>query len=150
MKSPSNTTVYVLALSKTPRQPEIQVNNNKMGDKETESVHKQLNSKSSSPDVQLRNKISNFVDQLHLEHKQECRTTTMSLEQASHQIHSKVSAPGYKEVQHRVDQAVVEAEKFHAAIEATTGMDNLQYKDCNLTQGADSTLAQILQLTLMD
>ena len=59
-------------------------------------------------------KISDFVDQLRIEYEEE--------EEIPRQPRSSVNTPGFEEAQKRLDNAVLQAEKFKASLEKPPGM----------------------------
>ena len=71
----------------------------------------------------LIKKISNFVDQLRIEHEHESpRNEGFSPPPV---VRSTVTAPGYEDAQKRAERAVIKAEKFRAAIETKPAGSNL-------------------------
>ena len=58
-------------------------------------------------------KISNFVEQLRIEHEEE---------EIPRRPRSSVNTPGFEEAQKRVDNVVLQAEKFKASLENPPGM----------------------------
>ena len=131
VKSPSDTTIYALALNRVtsrfrdrqdmvPINNQLQLNNkSSLIDKDSVLVMDQgveqsrKRSETNSTDVMM--KISNFVDQLRIEHDQE-------EEEEARCPKSKISAPGLDDVQKRMEQVIIETEKFQAAVEKPPSM----------------------------
>ena len=161
IKSPSDTTIYVQALKRTPVQPNTTspgqnipicqavekdgsvnvVNSNQRG----------ISSSRACEDPEIMRKISDFVDQLRINH--EMSSQTQSPEQNQH-LKSTVNAPGFDEAQRRTDRAIIEAEKFKASVEAPAGTnfqinESLNDNLLNL-QGEVSSVHQQIGLGLTD
>ena len=71
--------------------------------------------RSNNTDVMI--KISNFVDQLHLEHEQHSNEV-----EHENRPRSTVIAPGLEDAQKRMEHAIVETEKFKATVEKPPGV----------------------------
>ena len=68
---------------------------------------------------ELINKISNFVEQVRIEQRED-EPATMSLEVC---MRSSVNAPGFEDAQKCMENTIVETEKFRANIEKLPGME---------------------------
>ena len=142
IKSPSDTTVYAPTLQKV--NPRFQnVENIEMGVNTKDCLcnvtsgsllsrlAKEIDrtKKTDKSEDQIMQKISNFVDQLHLEQEGkevEDNEQQQDVVAPASQLRSAVSAPGYEEVKRHSEQAVIEAEKFRATIETTLKGRSLQ------------------------
>ena len=87
------------------------------------------------PDLML--KISNFVDQMRLQNDQ-----VDEMDQRGRQPRSSVNAPGLDNAQKRMEQAIVEAEKYKAAIEKPPGRDFNIYQPIMQNSNMTTTLEQ--------
>ena len=149
VKSPSDTTIYVPALNKIRnsqqttalankqtmvdisqefgRLDQIGVHANGECDNMNRTARQTENQKGIGDNMgkeqhistDLMNKISNFVEQIRIEQQEEGNNT--SPEPA--RMRSAVSAPGFDEAQKRMDNAIVETEKFRASLEKPPGME---------------------------
>ena len=76
----------------------------------------QVSQSQQTDSLNVMQKISDFVDQLRIEHDE-------GMSSAARQgPRSCVNAPGYEEAQRRTDQVILQAEKFRADIERPPGM----------------------------
>ena len=142
IKSPSDTTIYAPALNKEKHTPEVQFLSN------NDLLNKHAISKDRSPvDSRLIHKISNFVDQLHIEHEQTNVTTPSAMEEVGTNtplVKSKITVPGLQEAQKRTDQAIIEAEKFQASIKTPPGMLPPNFQSMNDESSRGNTIGQTL------
>ena len=149
MKSPSDTTIYAPALKLTPGirrgiadvvSPNVmQIPNREMGmshqqpivinmDKNGEVVQRG-NPTDNTMVNNLQNedimtKVANFVDQLWIQHDEnEAEDSDDTISKL--QPRSRVNVPGLDEAQRRMEQAIVETEKFKATVEVPPGRSNL-------------------------
>ena len=143
MKSPSDITIYVPALQrKVANHPEIKsttaiIGNNKVVSKDyvgtTSEASNQLDADRRLKDNKLMLRISNFVDQLRLEHEHKdggSANTDVELQQDEKNqsrlkstVHA-VNAPlGLNEAQRQMEQAIVETEKFKATVKKPLGKE---------------------------
>ena len=140
-KSPSDMTIYVPALNRSNRynelQPEIILDSERMkrrsrevdlgtnNEQSKQAVLPQkvdlMQDKSDKTNVML--KISNFVDQMQIQSKETDQQQQMDQgEQSLNRPRSSINAPGLDEAQRRMEQAIVETEKFKVAVENSPGM----------------------------
>ena len=149
LKSPSDTTVYVPALQRINAVTGKEVGLNLpgsdgvkqsilgsdrldvpvyLGEQQKASNNEtRVNSqrKMSFSEKEIMSKISDFVEQLRLE--QEQNQEEMSPQQPLLKL--KVTAPGYDDARRRSEQAIIEAEKFRAAIETTPTGRNQNFNE---------------------
>ena len=71
-------------------------------------------------DPVLIQRISDFVDQLCLEHEHDEQSSPPNQQR----LKSAVTAPGFEEAQKHADRTIIEAEKFKAVVEALAGRQN--------------------------
>ena len=80
-----------------------------------------MQDKSDKTNVML--KISNFVDQMQIQSEETDQQQQMDqVEPSLNRPRSSINAPGLDEAQRRMEQAIVETEKFKAAVENPPGM----------------------------
>ena len=77
--------------------------------------------------VDLMKKISDFVDQLRIQHDEEA---TSSSEIQVPTMRSAIKAPGYEEAQRRSEQVIIQAEKFRADVEKTNRYGSYRTLHC--------------------
>ena len=148
VKSPSDTTIYVPALQKA------RVKNSNLTALPFDNVpmvnrQQKMQCNTNYPaNTEMIAKISNFVDQICLDQQQE-EQHEMQIAQSSLQIRSSVNVPGYEEVQHRMEPALVEAEKFKATVEKPPGMNFNFQKDSHDNIIGDEQLTQQPEQLLM-
>ena len=112
VKSPSDTTIYVPALSKRIENVNI---------KENELL---IAGYSHNIEPELVNKISNFADAARRESDKEMEKTSTTPPKRRSSV---VVVPGREEVEKRSEQAILEAEKFKASIIPPTGMNTVDF-----------------------
>ena len=114
MKSPSDTMIYVPALKRrainkdrmeTDNFGNLQADLDSVANKNTNSIAENSGRRIESDAAAMLN-ISNFVDQLCLEHEEK------EEDNSGGRPRSSVVAPGLSEVQKRMENAIVESEKF--------------------------------------
>ena len=114
IKSPSDTTIYAPALKCTPlRNKEVLVLSS-MGTplpQTAVNLVRQVNMAKASQTVEnadLMVNISNFVDQMRLEHEEVETQDLDGQQQYCSKLKSKINAPGLEEAQKRMDQALIQ------------------------------------------
>ena len=135
MKSPSDTTVYApaLTLNKGPTSP---VGTILRRNKQTIEGNTDLSNMLTGDDDEIISRISNFVDAVRLEQRQQGQQEEKD-DDPQPRIRSAVEIPGQEEAEKRADNAVLEAEKYKATINDVPGRSY-----CSCSSSNDSPQAQ--------
>ena len=162
VKSPSDTTMYAPALTRNVRSNLMTQGINTESPNATQQTSHGLNiqnlqtiptmlakitnseqerdvHRKPKTDNNVMRQISDFVDQLRIEHNDgQAQTRGVNSEEHELQqpiVRSKVSAPGFEDAQKRSERAILEAEKFRATVEAPTG--NFYQVDNSINRNID-------------
>ena len=111
LKSPSDTTLYKPAFARKDKRR-----------KDDDPFDKLVNNNES-----IINKVSNFVEAIRISEQDRREAGT-----SGSQMRSTATIPGYEDAKNRTDNAVIEAEKFCAAIEHPQGNFNSQFEIPNV------------------
>ena len=96
--------------------------NNHTGEKKSEEIARQEaveGANRSNDDLMI--KISNFVDQVRLEADTGRKDSSSPQEQLTAHPKSSVTTPGFEDAQCRMEQTIIETEKFKASVEKPPG-----------------------------
>ena len=126
IKSPSDTTIYVLALKRN-LNPRVnleeaflrQMTMNNVQEKERECNEHEL----------ISQNVSDFVDSMRKRHEESTSQDVANQEEAEEQAtqqmqnsrRSEINIPGFEEAQSRAERTILQAEKFKASIEKPPG-----------------------------
>ena len=130
IKSPSDTTIYVPALN---RARELAMRNRERNDipgltqqdveialQSTKDVNKNANVPQQDENAEVITRISDFVGQIRLKQREAESTRSPDDNNRGH-LKSSVKAPGYDEAHKRMENALIESEKFRAEVETPPG-----------------------------